>query len=303
MSVIILKVTSISRKVKKTIMANISKKIFILGSGTSTGVPMLGCSCNVCTSNDPYDQRMRSSFIIQIKNEQQKQKNILIDTGPDLRTQLLRAKMTHIDSVIITHEHADHLHGIDDLRPFCFVPENHFIPIYTSHHCAQTMRKRYPYIFHSERFYNEKKPVLGGGIPRLELHNLALRKKGFFSQVIEGLEFIFFFLPHGYGFTMGFITDGLAYLPDCHLVPPQVIQKCQQLKIQDLIIDCVQPLPHESHLCLEKAKAAILEIAPERAHLIHMNHFFSHRELIQYCHEHFLFPVAPLHDEQILHLN
>ena len=127
-------------------------KITILGSGTSTGVPILGCKCKVCQSTEPRNKRFRSSAIIELEN----QKRILIDTTPDLRTQLLNNKVDHVDAVIITHDHADHTHGIDDLRPFGF-KSNKSIPVYTSEPAARSLTRKFPYIFDSDNYFKDKK--------------------------------------------------------------------------------------------------------------------------------------------------
>ncbi len=272
-------------------------KITILGSGTSTGVPMLGCSCPICLSKNPKDKRYRTSFVIHTAHG----KNILIDTTPDMRSQLLENRIKNIDTAIITHEHADHLHGIDDLRPFCFTPNHHTIPIHTSKICGQVMRERYPYIFHWEKFYNKDKPIIGGGIPRLDLELIDVPKKGFIKKTIEGLEFHFFLLPHGYGETMGFMQGKFAYLVDCHFVPDHIIKFLNKQKLDLLMIDCTQEEKHESHLTIETSFSYIKAIRPKRAGLIHMNHFLAHNELSKTCKKHFSYPVGPLYDRQKLY--
>ena len=115
--------------------------ILILGSGTSTGIPIPRCSCSTCTSSNPKDHRFRTSLLLQTAQGS----NILIDTTPDLRSQVLINQVEKIDGVVITHDHADHIHGIDDLRPFCFGPPLHPIPLWTSQHNAKTIISRFPY--------------------------------------------------------------------------------------------------------------------------------------------------------------
>lgn len=278
-----------TKKVKKN-------QITILGSGTSTGIPMLGCHCVVCQSKNPKDKRYRTSFLIQTS----KGKQILIDTSPDMRSQLLEARIDHIDTAIITHEHADHLHGIDDLRPFCFTPTKRTIPIHSSRACGKIMKERYPYIFQWEKFYNEKKPIIGGGIPRLELDLIDVTKKSIIKKRVEGEDFYFFLLPHGYGQAMGFLHRNFAYVVDCHSIPKAVLQFLKKKKVDLLIIDCVQEEKHESHLNIEACFSYIEAIAPKRAGLIHMNHFLAHDELALICKRHFKIPVGPLYDGQKL---
>lgn len=275
---------------------NKKNKIIILGSGTSSGIPMLGCHCPVCESKNPKDKRYRTSFLIQTK----KNKYILVDTTPDLRTQLLTARIDHIDTAIITHEHADHLHGIDDLRPYCFTPLQHSIPIHSSKYCGKIMKERYPYIFHWKKFYNKKKPIIGGGIPRLEFDVIKTKKKGILKKRIEGEDFYFFLLPHGYGHSMGFVHKNFAYIVDCHSIPKDILIFLRKKKIDLLIIDCVQEEEHESHLNIESCFSYIRTISPKRAGLIHMNHFLAHDELVRICKKHFKIPVGPLFDRQNL---
>lgn len=271
--------------------------IIILGSGTSTGTPILGCSCKVCHSKNSKDKRYRTSFLIKTSEG----KNILIDTTPDMRTQLLREKIKKIDTAIITHEHADHLHGIDDLRPFCFSPGPHSIPIHTSKICADIMRERFPYIFQWEKFYTEDKPIIGGGIPRLDLHDIQVTEDNIVKKQIEGKDFYFFLIPHGYGFAMGFVQGSLGYIGDCHSIPEFILSFLKKRKLDLLIMNCVQKEKHQSHLTVDASFAYIKKIQPKRAGLIHMNHFLGHAELTKLCKEYFTIPVGPLFDGQKLY--
>lgn len=246
-----------------------SNSLTALGTGTSTGIPMIGCNCLVCTSVDHRDQRLRTSIFI----ETAAGKKILVDTTPDLRTQFLTNKISDIDFVIMTHDHADHLHGIDDLRPMTFGPPPREIPLYCNQQTKESIEKRFSYIFQKRDL--TKNPILGGGIPRLSLNIVELEKK----VIIEGEEFIFFNFPHGHGETMGFIHHGMAYIVDCMEIPAPLMSLLVKSKIQLLIIDCLQRGFHTTHLTAEKAFLAIKKINPERAGLIHMGHDLSHREL------------------------
>jgi phosphoribosyl 1,2-cyclic phosphate phosphodiesterase len=261
--------------------------IIALGTGTSTGIPMIGCVCSVCTSLDHRDQRLRSSLYLETKKGQQ----ILIDTGPDLRQQFLTNKISAIDFAIITHEHADHLHGIDDLRPLCFGPPPKEIPIYTNEVTKTAIEARFPYIFN----YGGK-PIIGGGIPRLNLVAVELEK----NVMINGEEFFFFNYPHGYGVTMGFIHDTFAYVVDCYELPEHLIKILKEKKLKLLIIDCLQRKPHATHLTVEKCFDYINQIKPERAGLIHMGHDLSHKNLESMARKEFGESVFPLYDQQKL---
>ncbi len=258
-----------------------------LGTGTSTGIPMVGCRCSVCTSLDHRDQRLRTSIFLETKKGQK----ILVDTGPDLRTQLLANKISALDFAIITHEHADHLHGIDDLRPFCFGPPAREIPVFTNAPTKKHMEDRYPYIFGPKKY-----PAVGGGIPKLNLIEVEMEK----TTTINGEDFFFFSYPHGYGVTMGFIHEDFAYVVDCMEIPDHLVKILHDRKIKLLIIDCLQRKAHTTHLTVEKCFEYIHKIKPERAGLIHMGHDLSHDVLSALAMREFGRSVFPLYDQQKL---
>lgn len=243
-------------------------QVILLGTGTSTGVPILGCSCSVCQSNDPRNKRFRTSAIIQTKSG----KNILIDASPDLRTQLLRNHIHDLDGVIITHDHADHTHGIDDLRPFGF-KKNASIPVFTSAESAQDLTKKFPYIFQSELVFKEK-PILGGGIPKLHIETVLGKKE------ILGEEFDFFFLPHGHGNTLGIVHQNMAYFTDCREIPEQTLKTLRERKLELLLIDCLRYTPHSTHLHLDLTLEYVEKINPAKAVLIHLGHEIEYREIL-----------------------
>ena len=264
--------------------------VIALGTGTSTGIPMVGCKCKVCTSSDPHDKRLRSSLFI----ETAKGKKILVDTTPDLRAQLLAAKISDIDFVIITHDHADHLHGIDDLRPLCFGPPIKEIPLYCNTQTKISIEKRFEYIFAKRD--PVKNPIIGGGIPRLVLNSVNLLQK----TIIDGEEFLFFNYPHGHGETLGFIFNRMAYIVDCMEIPDQVMQVLQSAKLDLLIIDCLKRGEHTTHLTVDRCFDYIKKINPERAGLIHMGHDLSHLELTSIALDEFGKKVFPLYDQMKL---
>lgn len=260
-------------------------EIIVLGSGTSTGTPIATCSCEVCHSSDLKDTRLRSSILIQAANGQ----NILIDTTPDFRTQCLREGIKKIDSVIITHAHADHCHGIDDLRPFCFSTPPKYIDIYTSNETAQELVTKFDYIFNS-------RPQNGGGIPLLSLKPIEWRM----TQKICDEDFIFFPLPHGHLPTVGFRLGSFAYCIDCHDIPDDVLPLLSDPGLDLLIIDCVRHRPHGTHLHFEKTIDLIHKIKPQRAGLIHMNHDLSHQWLEKTCRQYKDIDIFPLYDQMRL---
>jgi phosphoribosyl 1,2-cyclic phosphate phosphodiesterase len=264
-----------------------------LGTGTSTGIPLLGCDCSVCHSLDHRDQRLRCSVYI----ETAKGKRILVDTTPDLRTQLLSNKINLVDFVILTHDHADHLHGIDDLRPLTFLPYKKSIPVFTHDPVKENLERRFDYIFAPGA---QDKVYLGGGIPRLTLHKVDLNTK----VLIQDETFTFFTYPHGHGQTMGFVHEKLAYLVDCTEVPPEVSAFLKSQELDLLIIDCLQRHTHATHLTVEQSFQAIKDIAPKKAGLIHMGHDLSHSHLSTLAQREFpsnqSISVFPLYDHQKL---
>jgi phosphoribosyl 1,2-cyclic phosphate phosphodiesterase len=258
-----------------------------LGTGTSTGIPMIGCTCPVCTSQDHRDQRLRTSIFI----ETAKGTKILVDTTPDLRTQFLNNKISDVDFVIMTHDHADHLHGIDDLRPLTFGPPVKEINIFCNKITCENIEKRFDYIFKKRDLLAS--PVLGGGIPRLKLNQVELLK----NITIMGEEFFFFNFPHGSSVTMGFIHEGMAYIIDCTIIPPELLEILKDKKIHLLILDCLQRESHSTHLTVERSFEYIREINPERTGLIHMGHDLFHQELSALASASFGKKVFPLYDQ------
>ncbi len=257
--------------------------VTILGSGTSTGIPILGCNCEVCNSTNPANSRLRTSVFLTTALG----KNILVDTTPDLRFQLLTHKPDSIDAVIMTHDHADHTHGIDDLRPFSFYQKKD-LPLYCSPETAESLRRKFDYIFNP-------KPVIGGGIPQLKLIEIP-----FAPFAIEQEEFEFFSLPHGRIQTTGFRHRSLAYLIDCHDVPDELCEKLNNHPLDWLIIDCVKPDPHDTHLGFDKTIEIIKKIQPKQAGLIHMGHEWDHDQLQLRLQRNGLFEAVPLKDGDIL---
>lgn len=245
-------------------------KITILGSGTSTGVPILGCNCQVCQSNDVRNKRLRTSALLQFPSE----KNLLIDASPDLRTQLLNKKIEQVHGVIITHDHADHTHGMDDLRPYGF-KLGASLPVYTDKKTAHDLTRKFSYIFDRQTYFADKE-VLGGGIPQLDMHVIH---EG--PQQILGEEIEFFSLPHGHDNTLAICHKKMAYITDCREIPAAVVEKLRDTKLEILLIDCLRPAPHQTHLHLELTLKYISQIKPALAVLIHMGHEWDYLALME----------------------
>lgn len=274
-------------------MSDKKNSITMLGTGTSTGVPMIGCQCQVCTSPDTRDRRTRVSAWLQTAQGH----SLLVDATPDFRFQALRFGIRSIDSCIITHDHADHTHGLDDLRPLCFFPKTHKIPVYTSAESAESLKVRFPYIFRRDEIFHSGRPILGGGIPQLDLHLV----QAYQLEDVGGEEITFFPLPHGHIHTYGFYHRGLAFFTDCNSIPDQTLSWLKKQKVKILFIDCVKYVPHQTHLHQSAAFDYIRAIGPEQAFLIHMSHDMGHAQLIEDClrafpHGH----VAPAYDGLVL---
>lgn len=229
-----------------------------LGSGTSYGVPMIGCDCPVCTSSDPRNSRMRTSALLELGPYR-----ILIDVSTDFRTQALRARIRHLDAVLITHTHADHIHGIDDLRAFSLRNKSP-MPIYTDTVSVERIRTRFPYIFGDPEFR------LGWGIPRMELHELRE------SISLGGIQITPVPLWHGTEQILGFRIGKLAYLTDCSAIPDSSLPFLENL--DTLVLDGLRQRPHPTHFSISQAIDASRRIVPRQTFLTHLTHDVDHEE-------------------------
>lgn len=228
--------------------------VTILGSGTSTGVPVPACNCAVCTSTDPRNQRTRCSVLLSWAD-----RYILIDTSTDLRQQVLRERINRIDAVLYTHTHADHVHGIDDLRPFNFAT-GEAIPIYGSAETLAVIRRNFGYIFDGD--------LQPGYRPQLETR-LADAPFVLFGQTVEPL-----LLKHGPGLSLGYRVGSFAYLADCSAIPEATEQRLQGLEL--LVIDGLRFRPHETHFNIPQALAVSARLGAKRTVLTHLSHEVDH---------------------------
>ncbi len=244
-------------------------KITLLGTGTSTGVPILGCKCHVCRSTDVRNKRLRAAALIETESG----KKILIDVPPDIRTQLLKSRIDSLDAVIITHDHADHTHGMDDLRPFGFITGKP-IPVYTAPDAATDLRRKFKYIFERSTYFKDK-PVLGGGIPLLDLVEV---KEG--RHLIQGESFELLPLPHGHEDTYAVVHGKCAYVVDCREIPEKISDRLRDARLEVLVIDCLRMKKHSTHLHLELSLEYIEKIRPQLAILTHLGHEMEHLELL-----------------------
>ena len=233
--------------------------ITVLGSGTSQGVPMIGCKCTVCASADPRDKRTRSSIFLSSPDAK-----ILVDTTPDMRFQALREGLDHLDAVLFTHPHADHIMGFDDLRRFCEI-QNGPLPIYGS---AENLGKNRGIFFYA---FTPKQTVPG------YVHVLPNVINGPFE--LGGIEITPLPVPHGAVSTLGFLFSWkgrrlLAYLSDCADVPEPVRVLIEGAEV--LIIDGLRDKPHPTHLTVARAKEAAAVIKAKRSYITHLTHEKNH---------------------------
>lgn len=226
----------------------------MLGSGTSHGVPMIACTCAVCTSADPRDTRSRPSIVLHFESG-----TILIDTAPELRVQAIAHGLRRVDAVLFTHTHADHVHGIDDLRAFN-VAQRGVIPIYGSPASMEDIRIRFDYIF---RHTN-----IGGGLPMLELHPV----EGSFD--VLGQRVVPVTVLHGYLPVYGYRFGRFAYVTDCSAIPGPSMDLLHDLDV--LILDALRHRPHPTHFNIEQALQVIATLRPRHAYLTHLTHDVQH---------------------------
>lgn len=236
-------------------MATDRLTLTILGSGTSTGIPVIGCNCPVCRSADPRNHRTRCSALLNYRNC-----NILIDTSTDLRQQMLREDIHHIDAVLYTHSHADHLHGIDDLRAFTRHNEP-AIPLYGSASTLDKIRRNFAYIFDPE--------AEPGYIPQLTTSPVHQ------SFSLCGLELIPVPLLHGTMEVFGYRVGPLAYLTDCNAIPETSRELLDGVEF--LVIDGLRIKPHRTHFNIGQAVAMAREIGAKQTWLTHLSHEIDHQ--------------------------
>lgn len=233
-------------------------ELTFLGTGTSTGVPLIQCTCSVCVSKNPKNKRLRASVFIRTKNRQ-----ILVDPSIDLRQQAIRAKIDRIDAVLVTHPHADHIGGVDDLRSYNFL-QKESIPVFASAWGEDELRRRYQYIFDPQR------PIEGGGVARLDLHRLS---DGLSQVDVLGVSVGVLPAMHGTQVCLGFKFENLVYLTDCQEIPESTLKAMQNLEV--LVLDCLRLKPHTTHLNLDQALALISLLKPEKTYLTHLGHDFD----------------------------
>jgi phosphoribosyl 1,2-cyclic phosphate phosphodiesterase len=233
-------------------------RITFLGTGTSNGIPVIGCSCPVCTSTDPRDKRTRTSAIVESDS-----RTLLIDTSPELRLQMVANGFSRIDAVLFTHAHADHVAGFDDLRSFNYINQAP-LDVHADAWTSGLIRERFAYAFENPfPFY--------GGKPDLNLHIFD----GPFTAA--GVEVVPFQVGHGRWTVTGFRFGALVYLTDAKIVPPAAVDAMRGAEV--LVINGLRDRPHPVHLSIPESLEIIEEVRPRRAYLTHLSHDVGHAEL------------------------
>lgn len=224
-------------------------KITFLGTGTSTGVPQVGCSCEVCTSKDPRDKRLRTSVLVETARTR-----LLIDCGPDFRQQILSCDFRSIDAVFLTHEHYDHVGGIDDLRPFSVFGD---VAVYALERVAQQLRQALPYCFAEHKY---------PGVPRLQLLPLRLHE----AVEVGDLSVLPVEVMHGRLPILGFRIGNMAYITDMKSVADSEVDYLHDVEL--LIVNGLRHEPHNTHQTIEEACAFARRVGAKQTYLIHMSH-------------------------------
>lgn len=235
---------------------SLTGKLLFLGTGTSVGVPVVGCDCPVCTSADPRDKRLRTSVALGLPGG-----TLLIDTTPDLRTQLLRAGIGRVDAVLYTHDHVDHVYGLDDVRPLC-TWAGRSMPVFGEERVERRIRKAFDYAF-------ETAPVPGGGIPKLEFERITTAAFDLLGARVVPLR-----LRHGVFDVLGFRFGNLAYCTDTNQIPDDTWPLLAGL--ETLVLDCLRESRHPTHFSLAEALAVAERVNARRTLLTHMGHEIGH---------------------------
>lgn len=224
--------------------------VTFLGTGTSQGVPVIACGCEVCTSADPRDNRLRSSIMIEAED-----KTIVIDSGPDFRYQMLREKVKKLDAIVFTHEHKDHIAGMDDIRAFNYF-QNSPVDIYATERVQEALKREFAYVFAQFKY---------PGIPQVNMHTIGLDPFDIGSIHLIPVEVMHYKLP-----VLGFRINDFTYITDAKTVVESEVEKIKGTKT--LVINALQTESHISHFTLDEALLFAQEVGAEKTYLTHISH-------------------------------
>ncbi len=226
-------------------------KFTFLGTGTSQGIPVIGCSCPVCRSSDPRDKRFRTAGLLEAENT-----NIVFDAGPDFRMQMLQWGPSRLDGIFITHEHNDHIAGLDDIRPYNFMQKQP-LKVFAMSRVAEALKRKFDYVFESNPY---------PGCPSIELIEITPGNAVTVGNlVVEPLEVL-----HGKTPILGYKIAGFVYLTDVKHIPDETVSAITG--VEALVISALRHKPHHSHLTLREALKWIINLTPKKAWLTHLSH-------------------------------
>ncbi len=234
-------------------------KVTFLGTGTSTGVPVISCTCPVCNSSDPKDQRLRSSIMVEVDGN-----NFVIDSGPDFRQQMIRANVKDITAIIYTHEHADHIMGLDDVRPFNFFL-NKNMQLYASEQVQASIKRTFDYIFKEHKY---------PGIPQIELNTISNQPFSINETDIIPISVLHYKMP-----VLGFRFGKFTYITDANYISEKEKEKVRGTEV--LVLNALRRKEHISHFTLQQAIDLVKEIQPKKAYFTHIGHQLGLYEEVQ----------------------
>lgn len=252
-------------------------KITFLGTGTSQGVPVIACKCRVCLSTNPQDNRLRSSILIEKDGT-----TVVIDSGPDFRQQMLRAKVEYIDGLVFTHEHKDHIAGMDDIRAFNYVHQEK-VNVYATTRVQEALHREFPYVFDDYKY---------PGVPELEMHTIGNEPFQIGNITLIPIEVLHYRLP-----VLAFRVDDFTYITDANHIAEKEMEKIRGSK--SIVINALRREPHVSHFTLNEAIKVIDQLNPEEAYLTHISHQLGlHTEVNAELPKH----ITCAYDGLVLHL-
>jgi len=235
---------------------SLAGQLVFLGTGTSVGVPIVGCGCATCTSTDPRNDRTRTSVVLGLPEG-----TLLIDTTPDLRRQLLRERIGSVQVILYTHDHVDHVYGLDDIRPVCYRSGGP-VPVYCEERVERRIRRAFDYAF-------EPMAVPGGGVPKITFERISTAPFDLLGARVTPLR-----LRHGVFDVLGFRFGNLAYCTDTNQIPDETWPLLGGL--DTLVLDCLRPERHPTHLSLDEALAVAARVGARRTLFVHMSHDIEH---------------------------
>jgi phosphoribosyl 1,2-cyclic phosphate phosphodiesterase len=252
-------------------------KVTFLGTGTSQGIPVIACDCKVCTSKNPKDNRLRTSILIEENNQ-----TIVIDTGPDFRQQMLRENVQKLDAIVFTHQHKDHVAGMDDIRAFNYKFKKD-MDIYCTAEVEEALIREFPYVFSAYKY---------PGVPEIKVHNLKNEPFNINGVELIPIEGLHYKLP-----VFGYRIKDFVYLTDVSFVSEREKEKMKGAEV--IVLDALRKIPHISHFTMEQAVELLEELKPKQGYLIHISHLMGkHNEVVKELPNF----IKPAHDGLILEL-